>query len=114
MQSDTAPGNGGTSAATALANKDVANQANYRISSRYAVTGGTRQRRCEIVGPTRGYVARTTCQRPGGPAAEAARISGGGQHDGPAASSAARTWLSVRRSRRMIGSGSGSPGLAPG
>jgi formylglycine-generating enzyme required for sulfatase activity len=28
-QNDTAPGNGGTSAATALANKDLANQANY-------------------------------------------------------------------------------------
>jgi formylglycine-generating enzyme required for sulfatase activity len=39
-QSDTAPGNGwdGT---TALADKDLANQANYRISSRYAVTGTT-------------------------------------------------------------------------
>jgi len=40
-QNDTAPGNGGTSAATALANKDLANQANYRISNRYAVTGTT-------------------------------------------------------------------------
>jgi len=40
-QSDTAPGNGGTSPATALADKDLANQANYSASSRYAVTGTT-------------------------------------------------------------------------
>ena len=40
-QSDTAPGNGGTSPATALANKDLANQANYRPSDRYAVVGTT-------------------------------------------------------------------------
>lgn len=40
-QSDTEPGNGGTSSATALANKDLANQANYRSSARYAVTGMT-------------------------------------------------------------------------
>ena len=40
-QNDTAPGNGGTSAATALADKELANQANYRVSNRFAVTGLT-------------------------------------------------------------------------
>jgi len=40
-QSDTAPGNGGTNALTAMATKDLANQANYRPDRRYAVTGTT-------------------------------------------------------------------------
>jgi formylglycine-generating enzyme len=38
--SDSTPGNGWNGTA-ALANKELANQANYRISNRYAVTGGT-------------------------------------------------------------------------
>ena len=38
--SDSTPGNGWSGTA-ALADKDLANQANYRISNRYAVTGGT-------------------------------------------------------------------------
>jgi len=39
-KSDTAPGNGWDET-TALANKDLPNQANYRIDSRFAVTGAT-------------------------------------------------------------------------